>query len=138
MTNEPTDGRLVAIQRRIPPFMELFDTVHVALERAIQGSALRQQALAENIANVNTPGYKRQDVDFHSALQAAMPMGSDAVAATPFATAVDDSAPMRPDGNSVDIDTESANLAQNALEYEALAQVLRVREDIIQIAMGVR
>ena len=118
--------------------MELFDTVHVALERAIQGSALRQEALAENIANVNTPGYKRQDVDFHSALQAAMPMGRDAVAATPFAASVDDSAPMRPDGNSVDIDAESANLAQNALEYEALAQVLRARADIIEIAMGSR
>jgi flagellar basal body rod protein FlgB len=45
---------------------------------------------------------------------------------------------MRPDGNSVDVDAESANLAQNALEYEALAQVLRARGDIIEIAMGTR
>ena len=51
--------------------MELFDTVHVALERAIQGSALRQQALASNLANVNTPGYRRQDVDSESARLAA-------------------------------------------------------------------
>ena len=61
--------------------MELFDTVHIALERAIQGSGLLHQALAENLANVNTPGYRRQDVDFHTALQAAMPAGRDAVAA---------------------------------------------------------
>ena len=118
--------------------MELFDTVHVALERAIQGSALRHQALAENIANVNTPGYRRQDVDFHSALQAAMPGGTAALGAVPFSTQVDSAAPVRQDGNSVDIDVESANLAQNALEYEALAQVLRVRGDIIEIAIGVR
>ena len=118
--------------------MELFDTVHVALERAIQGSALRHEALAENLANVNTPGYRRQDVDFHSALQAAMPAGSDALAAAPITTAVDAAAPMRQDGNSVDVDVESANLAQNALEYEALAQVLRVKGDIIEIAIGVR
>ena len=118
--------------------MELFDTVHVALERAIQGSAIRHEALAENIANVNTPGYRRQDVDFHTALQAAMPGGRDALAAVPIAPAVDDAAPMRPDGNSVDVDAESANLAQNALEYEALAQVLRARGDIIEIAMGTR
>ncbi|HEX8085823.1 MAG TPA: flagellar basal body rod protein FlgB [Solirubrobacteraceae bacterium] len=118
--------------------MELFDTVHVALERAIQGSALRHQALASNLANVNTPGYKRQDVDFHSALQAAMPGGPAALASAQIAPAVDDAAPMRPDGNSVDVDAENANLAQNALEYEALAQVLRARTDIIEIAMGSR
>ncbi|HEX2086223.1 MAG TPA: flagellar basal body rod protein FlgB [Solirubrobacteraceae bacterium] len=118
--------------------MELFDTVHVALERAIQGSSLRHEALAQNLANVNTPGYRRQDVDFHSALQAAMPGGRDAVASTPLAATADADAPMRADGNSVDIDAEAANLAQNALEYEALAQVLRARGDIIEIAMGVR
>ena len=118
--------------------MELFDTVHVALERAIQGASLRHEALAANLANVNTPGYRRQDVDFHAALQAAMPGGSEAVAAAPIAAEVDPAAPMRPDGNSVDVDAESANLAQNALEYEALAQVLRARGDIIEIAIGVR
>jgi flagellar basal-body rod protein FlgB len=118
--------------------MELFDTVHVALERAIQGASLRHQALAANIANVNTPGYRRQDVDFHSALQAAMPGGREAVAATEIGAEVDAAAPMRQDGNSVDIDNEAANLAENALEYEALAQVLRVRGDIIEIAIGVR
>ncbi|HEV3001110.1 MAG TPA: flagellar basal body protein [Solirubrobacteraceae bacterium] len=118
--------------------MELFDTVHIALERALQGSSLRQEALAQNLANVNTPGYRRRDVDFHSALQAALPAGRDAVAATPIGAAVDAAAPVRADGNSVDVDAESANLAQNALEYEALAQVLRVRGDIVEIALGVR
>ena len=118
--------------------MELFDTVHIALERAIQGSSLRHEALARNLANINTPGYRRQDVDFHSALQAAMPAGREALASAEIAPAVDDAAPMRADGNSVDVDAESANLAQNALEYEALAQVLRVRGDIIETAIGVR
>jgi flagellar basal-body rod protein FlgB len=118
--------------------MELFDTVHLALERAITGSSLRHEALADNIANVNTPGYRRRDVDFHSALQAAMPGGKDAVAATPISAAVDGATPMRADGNSVDVDVENANLAQNALEYQALTSVLRVRGDIIEIAMGAR
>ena len=118
--------------------MEIFDTVHVALERAIQGAGLRHEALASNLANVNTPGYRRQDVDFHSALQAAMPAGRDAVAATAIGAEVDETAPMRPDGNSVDIDGEAANLAENALTYEALTQVLRVRGDILEIAIGSR
>ncbi len=118
--------------------MELFDTVHVALERAIQASGLRHEALAENIANVNTPGYRRKDVDFHAALQATMPGGSPSIAAAPLSAAVDSASPVRADGNSVDMDAEAANLAQNALEYEALAQVLRARGDIIEIALGTR
>ncbi len=117
--------------------MELFDTVHIALERAIQGSGLRHQALAENLANVNTPGYRRQDVDFHSALQAAMPAGRDALLATEISPAVDAAAPMRADGNSVDVDAEAANLAENALEYQALSSVLNARGDILRTAMGV-
>src|SRR4051794_37870740 len=48
--------------------MELFDTTQIGLERALSGASLRQQAIAQNIANVNTPGYRRQDVDFQSAL----------------------------------------------------------------------
>ena len=132
---EPRDGPPIRFARSS---MQLFDTTHLALERALSGASQRHAALSENIANVNTVGYRRKDVDFHSALQAAMPLGRDALAAAPMAAEIDNAAPMRADGNSVDVDAENANLAQNALEYEALAQVLRVRQDIIQIAMGVR
>src|SRR3712207_5119585 len=130
---EPKDGR--------PQFshvqaMQLFDTVHLALERALEGASLRHQALSENIANVNTPGYQRRDVDFQSALRAAMPAGRDAIGTVPFATSVDDSAPVRADGNSVDMDTEAAGLAQNALEYEALSRVLGARSEILRTALG--
>ena len=118
--------------------MQLFDTIHVALERAMQGSTLRQEALSENLANVNTPGYRRRDVDFHSALQAAMPAGREAVETTAFGAEVDAASPMRADGNSVDVDAESANLAENALEYQALSSVLNARGDIMRTAMGVQ
>ena len=53
----------------------LFDTTQFALERAIGGAAQRQTALAANLANANTPGYQRVDVDFHTALGAAMRAG---------------------------------------------------------------
>ena len=116
--------------------MQLFDTVHIALERALQGASMRHAALAENVANVNTPGYQRRDVDFKSVLQAAMPSGRDALAGAAFQPTVDDAAPVRADGNSVDMDAEAAGLAQNALEYEALSQVLRARDEIIRSAIG--
>jgi flagellar basal-body rod protein FlgB len=117
--------------------MQLFDSVHLSLERALEGASMRHSALSENLANVNTPGYKRQDVDFHSVLQQAMPFGKDAIAAVPFSTTTDDSSPVRADGNSVDADVEASQLAQNALEYEAMSKVLGARDDILRSAMGV-
>src|SRR3954466_13904341 len=72
----------------------LFDTTQMALERSISGAAQRQQALAANIANADTPGYQRVDVDFHGALAAAMGAADPgaAVAQTSFATQADRSA----------------------------------------------
>jgi flagellar basal-body rod protein FlgB len=122
--------------------MSLFDVTQLGLERAIQGSAMRQDALAGNIANANTPGYRRKDVDFHSALRAAFSQGPDqttqALQNASFTTQSDSSAVMQADGNGVDIDVENADLAKNGLEYEALVTVARARLDILKAAMGVQ
>src|SRR4051794_6064919 len=100
--------------------MELFDTTQIGLERALSGSALRQEAIASNIANANTPGYKRADVDFQSALQAAWGRGSSAVSAVQPTVGADPNAVVRQDGSSVDIDVEAAAQARNGLQYEAI------------------
>ena len=117
--------------------MELFDTTQIGLERALTGASLRQEAIASNIANVNTPGYRRQDVDFQSTLQAAWSKGSDAVETMQPAIAVDQSSQVRADGSSVDIDVEAAAQAKNGLQYEAIAQVMKSRVAILRSAMGV-
>ena len=117
--------------------MTLFDTTQLGLERAIQGAAMRQTALSENIANANTPGYLRKDVDFHSALQQAMGTGREAMEGLTFSATTDASAVMRADGGTVDIDVESANLSKNALEYESMVTAARARIDILKAAMGV-
>lgn len=145
--------------------MDLFDPTQLALTTAMRGATARQTALANNLANVDTPGYVRKDVDFHGALRAAMgtepgpgadfAAGADFGPGTDFAagtvaaptagapslsfSAQDDAAaPMRVDGNTVDVDSESAKLAQNGLEYQSLAQVAAARIDILQSAMGVK
>jgi flagellar basal-body rod protein FlgB len=118
--------------------MELFDTTQLGLERALAGASRRQAAIAENLANVNTPGYQRKDVDFHSALQQAFAAGRDAVARVEPVARVDAAAPMRADGNSVDLDAEAAAQAQTGLEYEALAAVIKARSEIVLSAAGVR
>ena len=118
--------------------MSLFDNTQLALERAISGAAMRQEVLANNIANAETPGFRRSDVDFHSALAEAMKTGEPAaIEQTSFAPQQEMQV-MRADGNGVDIDVESASLAKNGLEYEALITVTKARIGILQSAMGAR
>jgi flagellar basal-body rod protein FlgB len=116
--------------------MDLFDTTQTGLERALSGAALRQSALASNIANVNTPGYQRKDVDFQSALHAAWEQGKSSVAAVAPAISVDASSAVRADGSSVDIDVEASAEAKNGLQYEAISQVMKARIAILKSAMG--
>jgi len=116
--------------------MELFDTTQLGLQRAIEGASQRQTALASNLANANTPNYKPRDVDFHSALQAAFASGDkQSVANAGFAQTTQNDV-MRADGSGVDVDVESAKMAENGLEYQALVQVARGRIDILESAMG--
>lgn len=118
--------------------MSLFDNTQLGLERALSGASLRQQVLANNLANAETPGYQRQDVDFHSALAQAMQTGDgNAIESVQFSARTDNQT-MRADGNGVDIDTESSNLAKNGLEYQALLDVTKARIEILQSAMGTR
>ena len=119
--------------------MTLFDVTQVTLETAIRGAAARQTALASNVANANTPGYQRQDVDFRGALKAALGSGDKGqLESVAFSASTDGSAPMQADGNSVDIDVENATVAKNGLEYEALVSVTSARIAILKAAMGVQ
>lgn len=117
--------------------MSLFDTTQLSLEAALRGASLRQTLLTSNMANVNTPGYQRRDVDFHAALQEAQRTGRapDEVA---FEPQVEADRVVRADGSGVDVDQEAAAIAQNGLEYQALVQVASSRVHIMQTAIGVR
>src|SRR4051794_35204670 len=124
-------------RRSFPPV--LFDTTQMALERSISGAAQRQEALASNLANADTPGYQRVDVDFHGALAAAMGSSDrrSALERTGFTPAVDKSVgAMRADGSTVDIDNESAKLAANALDQQAAVQVAATRIQTLKFAIG--
>lgn len=117
--------------------MELFDTTQIGLERALTGASLRQEAIASNVANVNTPGYRRQDVDFQSALQAAWDQGKAGVERVTPAVGTDPSAAIRQDGSSVDVDVEAAAQAKNGLQYEAVSAVIKTRISILRSAIGI-
>jgi flagellar basal-body rod protein FlgB len=56
--------------------VDLFDVTSAALEVAARGAERRQAVLADNLANVNTPGFKRSDVSFEDSLAGALRSGS--------------------------------------------------------------
>ena len=118
--------------------MTLFDNTQLGLERAISGAAMRQDVLANNLANAETPGFRRSDVDFHSTLAEAMKTGDPKAIETTTFSPEQETTSMRADGNGVDVDVESATMAKNGLEYEALVSVAKARIGILQSAMGVR
>ena len=105
-----------------------FNYINV-LDKAADASWKRNEVINNNIANVDTPGYKRKDVQFESYLMSAL-VGDDSldkrVAEANLnrlnAGIYTDYAGLsyRLDGNNVDIDTESANLAENQIRYYAL------------------
>jgi flagellar basal-body rod protein FlgB len=108
-------------------------------ETALSLRAQRQELLASNIANADTPNYKARDIEFNSALQGAL--ASKGASASPLATTAqnhigrgaatgDMLANGTPvlyrgqvqgavDGNTVDMDVERNQFADNALRYEA-------------------
>ena len=122
--------------------MGLFDLTQTVLERALAGSQIRQSVLANNVANANTAGYKRSDVDFQSALSQALdgPGGASQgqIANLGFASQTDTTATMRADGNSVDMDAEMAKLSENSVAYQALISIARARLSMLQTAIGNR
>lgn len=98
-----------------------------AAAAALDGLAARHAAISDNIANVNTPGYKRKDVVFEEALARALddcarnPCGGRMAPIEPLLVR-ETGTSLRADGNNVDIDREAVALADNALRYQALAQ----------------
>jgi flagellar basal-body rod protein FlgB len=114
--------------------MGLFDNTDLVLERGLQGASMRQQILSNNLANANTAGFKRSDVDFHASLAAAL--DSDTVDDASFAPVTDTQTAMRADGNNVDFDQEMANLTENALDYETMLSIHRARVQMLKMAIG--
>ena len=93
---------------------------NVSLMQQLQGyleiTNQRQQTIAANMANVDTPGYHTQDIDFQKALQNAVVEGKDA-SATPASIEVQ-GLNERPDGNNVSMDREGLNLAEAQLKFK--------------------
>lgn len=108
----------------------VFDYVNV-LDKAANASWMRNDAISNNLANVDTPGYKRQDVDFEN--QLARALRNSKYTSMDAKVANLKSNRLRPrcytdyagfsyrmDGNNVDVDTEGVYLAKNQITYQGL------------------
>ncbi|HEY3367209.1 MAG TPA: flagellar basal body protein [Symbiobacteriaceae bacterium] len=94
-----------------------------ALQRAMQASQLRQTVIANNIANANTPGFKRSHVEFEQLLTKALVDGKDVNTVQPAVVQETDTS-LRPDGNNVDMEVEMAEMAGNQIAYATLTRQL--------------
>lgn len=104
---------------------------------ALTGLARRQQAISENVANIDTPGYQRREVSFENALAASLKGGvrltmartdsrhltaGGEASARPRSVTPRLQISSRGDGNTVSIDEEMALLAETQIRFQALTQ----------------
>lgn len=129
---------------------DLFSTLTIqTLNKALDATALNQVLLTNNIANINTPGYKRSEVVFKEQLRQALnpestPLVRSHLKHFPLSANVEQVEPpvvldketaMRWDGNNVDIEREMAKLSYNSFEYSAFSTLIRRAFDGLRKAM---
>ncbi len=136
----------------------LDDRTMRTLETALDVASARHQVIANNVANVNTPGFKAADVDFVSSLEQAMAgraesagrrltgrttraghlaiSGPASAGRSPIVQTADEGVSMKVDGNSVDIDLEEAKMAENATMYNTFAQLVSSKFSLLKYVIS--
>lgn len=110
----------------------MFDSVtSAAIGSALDGLGMRQRAIAQNIANVNTPNYQAQRVQFEAALARSVQAGDGNVTAT-VAKSLE---PTRLDGNNVNLDTETLSNIDTVLRYQFAARAIEGQFTSLRTAM---
>lgn len=114
-------------------------TVIDLLESAMTAEGLRQQAVASNVANMHTQGYRRVDVNFEAALTKAMgktenPSGDD-VKMDFYETG---NAPINEHGNDVNIDKEIGEMVKNSLKHHAYMSLLKKKYQQMDNALRIQ
>ncbi|NLB89475.1 MAG: flagellar basal body rod protein FlgB [Syntrophomonadaceae bacterium] len=134
--------------------MKLFDTPTIKLlNKSMDVTSYRNTVIADNIANVDTPNFKRREVIFEDNLQKALLKHNqyidirttnfrhistqnrqNALQLEPEIVEINDTS-YRNDGNNVDIDVESAKLAKNKIFYDSLTQSMNNEIKLLRLAI---
>lgn len=104
------------------------DASFTMLTKLLDAAAVRQKLIAHNLANANTPGYRRRVVSFEEELaQAVASRDTERLRGLRFRGRESDDPAVRPDGNSVTPEREFADLMRNTLMFQTAAQLLSSR-----------
>jgi len=109
-----------------------------ALMASVEVLTARQRAIAQNVANVDTPGYQAVDVNFPAAMAQALAQqtapGSLGVANPASMPLIGNPGVMRVDGNGVDVDKQMVEIAQTSTWYAAASQDLQLQMQLLKTA----
>jgi flagellar basal-body rod protein FlgB len=109
------------------------DVTSSALKAALDGLAHRQRVTADNIANINTPGFLAGRVDFESSLRGALAGGENpASATTVVARSLE---PTNTHGNNVNLDTETVSATETGLRYQLALNALDGKYNTLRTAL---
>ena len=104
------------------------DPINAQIEQYMTLLSARQEVVASNIANADTPGYKTKDIDFQSELQAAMSgLG-------PGVTEVR-GLRVKNDGNNVSLDREARLLSENAMRFNMASNLIKDQLKELKLAI---
>lgn len=118
------------------------------LEKGLDASSLRQKVLSNNVANIETPGFKRSDVDFKKALENALntkdSLSLKLTSQKHIAGVnkgleeliVTDPSSLHNNGNNVNIDREMTNVAENGIYYNSLTRTASMQIGIMRLLIN--
>ncbi len=115
--------------------MNILPSQSSQLARLMNAAELRHSVISHNLANVNTPGYRRLEVVFEEALQEAGGTSPSGEPAPQPIVREEQGLPVRADGNNVDIDREAVQLDKNALTYQTYSQLLATQLQMMRKAV---
>ncbi len=109
------------------------------LEAGIRAESLRQKAIANNVANLQTPGYRRIDVKFEELLAKALDSpGSVDFSEVEAQIYQPNQTPVKSNGNDVDLETEVGEMVKNTLRHKAYIRLLYKKYKQMELAMNVK
>lgn len=109
--------------------------VEGVLHAALRGLSMRQRTIADNIANIETPGFLAGKVDFESSLRSAVAAGDSSAASVSVGRSLQ---PTRLNGNNVNLDEETLAALQTNLRYELTVTALTNKFNGMRAAIGGR
>jgi flagellar basal-body rod protein FlgB len=109
------------------------DVTMDSIFEAMQGLTARQDAIANNMANLQTPGYTAQNVDFESSLQQAIAAGNPSEAT--ISVTPSDATPQT-NGNNVNLDDETVTAMQTQESYQTMVDAMNNKFQLLTDAIG--